>query len=592
MTSRHPASPDGVSFDAVAAVLENIVRGLHGRPLAVDVAERPYTDTETLHFPSLVAVFDNAAENFRLLKTMAIHQWAQIAFGTWRLDLGRVADEFDEPGRALKILHALETLRLDGCVTRALPGAGADMRRLRGGCTDLDGQWAAAAAEIGREEARVECSVRWLTTLYRLPMPMSTCYQGVLMPLRVEKVRTRRIASEKGEFRAMLSELRADVEQDWLNTVRRQKGDAGGFSAECDETGQPLLRWGEQTVSMPVELAGLMRSIQQDLGGVPDEYLVTDGPDSRLPDVATDGRPFDAMTREAGHAEGACLYDEWDHARQRYRKDHCALREREVRPQWDDFVDATLCKHGGLVKSLRRTFEALRDDDRGLRRQPHGEDIDIDAVVEAFADDRAGIARSERVYRARRRVERDIAVMFMVDMSGSTKGWINEAEREALVLLCEALDTLGDTYAIYGFSGMTRSRCEVYPVKRFDEPYSREVHARISGMRPRDYTRMGAAIRHLSRLLDETPARTKLMIALSDGKPDDYTDYRGRYGVEDTRKALYEAHALGIHSFCITIDAQARDYLPHMYGAANYTFVDDVEKLPARVSEIYRRLTT
>jgi nitric oxide reductase NorD protein len=189
------------------------------------------------------------------------------------------------------------------------------------------------------------------------------------------------------------------------------------------------------------------------------------------------------------------------------------------------------------------------------------------------------------------RFERSIAVMFMVDMSGSTKGWINEAERESLVLLCDALEVLGDKYAIYGFSGVTRSRCDLFRVKRFDETYSDLVQRRIGGIAPQDYTRMGVTIRHLVRLLARADARTKLLITLSDGKPDDYDGYRGDYGIEDTRQALFEARRLGIHPFCITIDQQARDYLPHMYGAANYTLIDDVRKLPFRVGEVYRRLT-
>jgi nitric oxide reductase NorD protein len=191
----------------------------------------------------------------------------------------------------------------------------------------------------------------------------------------------------------------------------------------------------------------------------------------------------------------------------------------------------------------------------------------------------------------RHKIERDIAVLFMVDMSGSTKGWINEAERESLILLCEALEVLGDRYAIYGFSGMTRKRCELYRIKRFDEPYSEPVRERIAGVKPQDYTRMGVIIRHLAKLFNDVAARTKLLITLSDGKPDDYDGYRGDYGIEDTRMALIEAKHAGIHPFCITIDTEAKDYLPHMYGAVNWTLVDNVRKLPVKVSEIYRKLT-
>ena len=217
--------------------------------------------------------------------------------------------------------------------------------------------------------------------------------------------------------------------------------------------------------------------------------------------------------------------------------------------------------------------------------------MDFDALVEAWADMHTGREMSERLFTKLHKLERNIAVMFMVDMSGSTKGWINDAERESLVLLCEALEVLGDRYAIYGFSGMTRKRCELYRIKRFDEPYSELVQQRIAGIQPKDYTRMGVTIRHLTKLLHEVEARTKLLITLSDGKPDDYDGYRGDYGIEDTRQALIEAKREGIHPFCVTIDTEARDYLPHMYGAVNWALVEDVRKLPLKVSDIYRRLT-
>jgi nitric oxide reductase NorD protein len=185
------------------------------------------------------------------------------------------------------------------------------------------------------------------------------------------------------------------------------------------------------------------------------------------------------------HEIGAHLYNEWDYQRQHYRKQWCAVREKPVTPAYDDFYRQTLDKHRALVGHLRTTFEAMRDEDRLLKRQVHGDDVDIDALVEALADCRDGSEMSDRLFTRMHRTERNIAVVFMVDMSGSTKGWINDAEREALILLCEALETLGDRYAIYGFSGMARKRCEIYRIKAFDEPYNDEVKGRISGIRRR-----------------------------------------------------------------------------------------------------------
>ena len=196
------------------------------------------------------------------------------------------------------------------------------------------------------------------------------------------------------------------------------------------------------------------------------------------------------------------LYPEWDHGRQHYRKNWCVMREKTVTPVYDNFYRDTLAKHAGVVKHLRRKFEALRDENRLDKRQTQGDEIDLDALIEALADARDGREMSDRLFVRLHRAERNIAVAFLVDMSGSTKGWINEAEREALILLCEALELLGDRYAIYGFSGTTRKRCELFRIKTFDETYGDEVKARISGIRPQEYTRMGFALRHMTKLLE------------------------------------------------------------------------------------------
>jgi nitric oxide reductase NorD protein len=268
------------------------------------------------------------------------------------------------------------------------------------------------------------------------------------------------------------------------------------------------------------------------------------------------------------------------------------VREHEVEPGDVAFVEATARKYAGRIAQLRRAFELMRADERTLKRQPDGDGVDFDALIDAYVEMESGAELGSLVFTRRQRAERDLAVLFMIDMSGSTKGWINDAEREALVMLCEALDALGDRYAIYGFSGVTRKKCQIFRIKSFDEPYGDIVRARIAGIEAQDYTRMGAAIRHLTKLLNEVEARTRLLVTLSDGRPDDFSDnYRGEYGIEDTRQALLEAHRSGIKPFCITIDREAHDYLPHMYGAVSWTLVQDVATLPVKLAEIYARLT-
>ncbi len=285
-------------------------------------------------------------------------------------------------------------------------------------------------------------------------------------------------------------------------------------------------------------------------------------------------------------------YDEWDYQRNAYRRNWCHVYVTDVKPGDGTFVRETRQRYAPFIHQLKRRFEAVRGEDRILGRQPDGDEIDLDALVEAVNDRRSGVEPSPRLFCRRVRNDRSLAAMFMIDMSGSTKGWVNDAEREALVMLCEALEKLGDSYAIYGFSGWTRMRCDIYRIKSFAEAYDETVRARIGAIEAKDYTRMGVAIRHLTKLLVEQPARHKLLVTLSDGRPDDFGDlYRGNYGIEDTRRALQEAREQGIRSYCITIDRQGADYLRHMVGPASYTVLEDVKKLPLKVADIYRRLT-
>ncbi|MCU7848333.1 MAG: VWA domain-containing protein [Candidatus Thiodiazotropha sp. (ex Lucinoma kastoroae)] len=360
-----------------------------------------------------------------------------------------------------------------------------------------------------------------------------------------------------------------------------------------------ILDWIRRTASTHIEIAYQFalqaRQVLQLMDDTMIEAWLVQAMDvydlSGLHSALTVIREMDVFVRQG--RERAFLYKEWDYRRKHYRKNWCVVREMPVKQEDDGFADQVMIKYRRLLSSLRKTFDALRDEDRLLKRQAYGDGVDIDAFVEAWADMHTGLEMTDRLFTRMHREERNIAVMFMVDMSGSTQGWVNEAEREALILLAESLETLGDRYAIYGFTGMSRKRCEVFPIKTFEQSYDAEVKAGISGIHAGDYTRMGAAIRHLSHRLNEVEARTKLLVTLSDGKPDDYhDDYRSQYGIEDTRQALFEARREGIHAFCITIDEQGQDYLPHMYGAANYTVISEIEKLPLKVSDIYKKITS
>ncbi|MBY0397059.1 MAG: VWA domain-containing protein [Thermoleophilia bacterium] len=293
-------------------------------------------------------------------------------------------------------------------------------------------------------------------------------------------------------------------------------------------------------------------------------------------------------------------YDEWDHKIEDYRPAWCTLTEhRQTRTQ-EGFVAATFHEFGGIVTQIRRNFQLMRPERmRKMRYQTDGDDLDVDGLVEYVVDRRARVAPAGRVYVKRDKKDRDVTTAFLVDMSSSTDRKIDgrkriiDIEKEALLLMCEALEAIRDEYAIYGFSGSGREDCQFYVVKELGERYDDRVKGRIGGIYARQKTRMGPALRHATRRLAAADSQVKLMILLTDGKPYDSDTYQDNtYAQEDTKMALREARREKIHLFCVTVDREAADYLPHMYSDANFVIIDDVRTLPQKLPQLYRRLTT
>jgi nitric oxide reductase activation protein len=293
-------------------------------------------------------------------------------------------------------------------------------------------------------------------------------------------------------------------------------------------------------------------------------------------------------------------YDEWDHKIEDYRPAWCTLTEhRQTRTQ-EGFVAATFHEFGGIVTQIRRNFQLMRPEAlRKMRYQEDGDDLDTDGLVEYVVDRKARVSPTPRVYIKRDKRDRDVTTAFVVDMSSSTDRKIDgrkriiDIEKEALLLMCEALEAIRDEYAIYGFSGSGREECEFYVVKELGERYDDRVKGRIGGIYARQKTRMGPALRHATRRLAAADSNVKLMILLTDGKPYDSDTYQDNaYAQEDTKMALREARREKIHLFCVTVDREGADYLPHMYSDANFVVVDDVRTLPQKLPQLYRRLTT
>jgi nitric oxide reductase NorD protein len=295
---------------------------------------------------------------------------------------------------------------------------------------------------------------------------------------------------------------------------------------------------------------------------------------------------------------GGIAYPEWDYRIGGYRTPGAIVRTPEALLGDPGWAAATLERHAALVSTVRRRFELLRARRVRLRRQLDGEEIDLEACVESAADFRAGLPRAERLYQTLRPARREMALALLIDVSGSTDSWVSgnrriiDVEREALLLVCIALETMRERYTVQAFSGEGPGAVTVRSVKGFDEHHGEQVSRRIAALEPERYTRVGAALRHVTAMLMREPARHRLLLLLSDGKPNDVDHYEGRYGVEDMRQAVLEARLQGIAPFCLTVDRSAAAYLPGVFGATQYALLPRPELLPTALLDWIRRLAS
>jgi nitric oxide reductase activation protein len=256
-----------------------------------------------------------------------------------------------------------------------------------------------------------------------------------------------------------------------------------------------------------------------------------------------------------------------------------------------------LASQQGTAKSLRRLFEGLRPPAfRRVAGQSDGEEVDLDAAIRRAGELRVGIEGDDRLYIRREKRDRNVAVAFLIDISGSTSRNLGtgrrviDIEKKGLVLLCEALDAIGDQYGLYAYSGQGRARVEFLTIKDFDDRLGAATAYRLGGLVPRHQNRDGAAIRHATAKLLSREAKNRVLVLLSDGRPLD-DQYKDDYSLEDTKAALREARQRGVGAFCITIDRDAEKYLRRMYADARYCVIDRIEALPAKLPGIYRQLT-
>lgn len=346
----------------------------------------------------------------------------------------------------------------------------------------------------------------------------------------------------------------------------------------------------------------------EDPAGVP--MRTTGGDDPALSEHASDdvtdapmGASMDAAViqsppqRDAAPECTTTNYPEWDCNAGQYRARGVTVRECtaiETSPIWSTDV---LSAHSVLIRRVRQQFERLSAQRTRLMRQHEGDELDISACVRALVDRSMGQAADDRLYTSVRPARRAIAIALLVDVSGSTNmpvvdgRRIVDVEKTALLLASEALDALGDRYAIFTFSGVGARDVRLTAMKDFTERNGDAVHRRISAIEPHGNTRLGAAVRHTAALLGRQSAGHRLLLILSDGKPNDTDRYFEQYAVEDTRRAILEARTQGVHPFCLTVDAEEpEEYLSHIFGPTGHTILRRPDQLPLALLQGTRQL--
>ncbi|WP_371323151.1 VWA domain-containing protein [Dechloromonas sp. ZY10] len=306
--------------------------------------------------------------------------------------------------------------------------------------------------------------------------------------------------------------------------------------------------------------------------------------DLDLPSAAEDDTPI---------GPGIAL-PEWDYRKELMQEKHCLLQPMVAQ----DAEPAAL--PGPLVataKKLRGQFAALAPQRRWLKAQPDGPELDLDNCVRNQADRLCGQTPEAGSYLAQARCERDLACLLLADLSMSTDAPISDTHRivdvirDSLLLFSEALTATGDRFGIYGFSSLRRQNVRFHLLKDFGQRYDAAARGRILALKPGFYTRMGAALRQAAAILAEQPASRRLLLIITDGKPNDLDLYDSRYGIEDTRMAVHEARRLGLTPFCVTIDREAGAYLPYLFGPAGFCVIRKPEELPKRLPLLYAQLT-
>ena len=532
-------------------------------------AALPCLDGEALALPSSLAVFEDRALNRHLYVWLAAMAAVFESTGDW------IADNRAATARALQ--------RFPGLRNRHATLVQAHLRQrprwdtLRS--TQALAEAAVQAALRGEDHVDVQVMANdvspvwlWMTIASRSSMPRETRPDETATrpdsvasnPVSEVRRRTREV-QEPDAHRALLLPSKVESILTWSEFVKMDRGtdddpDPDAMAA-ADDMEKLTVAPGSPTTAARVRFDLDLPSAAQD-----DVQL---GPGIHVP--------------------------EWDWRCRLLQPDHCCLQVRMAQPA-EHFTPSPGLRV--VARQVRRRLEVLRSAPQWRYRQQQGDALDTDAWVRYQVERRSGLSMTESpgVFAQRHRFERSLATLLLADLSLSTDAHAtNEARvidviRDALYVFGEALHATGDAFEMLGFSSVRRQHVRLQHLKGFAEAWNDTSRARVGAIRPGYYTRMGAAIRGATQRLTQRPERQRLLLVLTDGKPNDLDIYEGRYGLEDTRHAVQQARAAGLVPFCVTIDDQAHDYMPMLFGAQGYAWVRRPQELVHQLIQVWSGL--
>lgn len=272
--------------------------------------------------------------------------------------------------------------------------------------------------------------------------------------------------------------------------------------------------------------------------------------------------------------ETCILYDEWDYRKRAYKRNFCSLYPVALKERNAQYYEATMREHASVLSGLRKMLSNMQNKRRQQRRQSQGNDFDIDEVTDLYTDVHSGCTPSEKVYISNPKKETELSVMLLLDCSLSSDGYtdgnhIIDVEKQTAILFGELLNEYHVDFSVTGFYSKTRNYSSFISLKDFDDKWN-DAKFRIGTVEPAGYTRMGTALRHAGSLLQSRSATNKWLILLSDGKPNDFDTYEGKYGIHDVRQALRELNSSRINTYAFAIEKTARYYLPQLFGSNQY----------------------